>query len=84
MATAQRKRTGLGAVRHHEALGFFASAWNRVISRPALRSVSGLQQLNVETPLRLAIAFPSLAQVLNCRRCKPQGCLAMIDLWPTP
>jgi hypothetical protein len=78
------KKDGPRCVKHREALGFFASAWNRVISRPALRSLSGLQQFNVETPSRLAIAFLSLAQIQIVGGAKPRGCLATIGLWITP
>ena len=68
---------------HHGALGFFASTWDRVISRPVLRSLSGLQQFNVETPSRLAIALLESRADIELSAVQTAR-LPGDDLWPTP
>jgi hypothetical protein len=56
----------------------FVSAQQPCFWFPALRSVSGLQQLSFKIRLRLAFAFLDLDTISNCRRCRSAGCLATI------
>ena len=51
----------------------------RDVTSSALRSLSGLQQLNFKTRHAWPTRSSGLGPISNCRRCKSTGCLATID-----